>query len=141
VRIVDFVAVASPELSEATFHEDSDPPLSTIDEELQGTELEFPTFSPIPKKRPAGASPWSTAQGPKFLAPELEPIESNNPALQPEPEPEPEIPKLKLGHKATSPQSELSLDATPRGRFEGEAPNVFDGEDLDLPPFLRKRKL
>ena len=36
--------------------------------------------------------------------------------------------------------SELSLDAAPRGRFEGENPNVFNGEDLDLPPFLRKKK-
>ena len=53
---------------------------------------------------------------------------------------EPETPKLKLGVKATAPQSELSLDSTPRGRFEGENPNVFDGEDLDLPPFLRKKK-
>ena len=39
-----------------------------------------------------------------------------------------------------APQSELSLDSAPRGRFEGETPNVFEGEDLDLPPFLRKKK-
>ncbi len=49
-------------------------------------------------------------------------------------------PKLKLGVKAATPQSELSFDSTPRGRFEGESPNVFEGEDLDLPPFLRKKK-
>jgi len=54
--------------------------------------------------------------------------------------PEPEAPKLKLGIKTSSPQSELSLDSSPRGRFEGEKPNVFEGEDLDLPPFLRKKK-
>ena len=52
----------------------------------------------------------------------------------------PEPPKLKLGIKASGPQSELSLDSAPRGRFEGETPNVFEGEDLDLPPFLRKKK-
>ncbi|MGA0845742.1 MAG: hypothetical protein ACO3RV_04310, partial [Luteolibacter sp.] len=49
-------------------------------------------------------------------------------------------PKVKLGIKAAGTQSELSLDSTPRGRFEGENPNVYDGEDLDLPPFLRSKK-
>lgn len=49
-------------------------------------------------------------------------------------------PTLKLGVKTETPQSELSFDSSPRGRFEGENPNVFDGEDLDLPPFLRKKK-
>jgi len=53
---------------------------------------------------------------------------------------EPEPPKLKLGGKSQSPQNELSFDSTPRGRFEGQAPSVVDGEDLDLPPFLRKKK-
>ncbi len=34
-------------------------------------------------------------------------------------------------------QSELELDGKPKGRFEGESPNVYDGEDLDIPTFLR----
>lgn len=49
-------------------------------------------------------------------------------------------PQLKLDPKFPAPQSELAFDSTPKGRFEGETPNVFDGEDLDLPPFLRKKK-
>ena len=56
------------------------------------------------------------------------------------PDDEPEPPKLKLGLKSPAPQNELSFDTTPRGRFEGQGPNVVDGEDLDLPPFLRKKK-
>jgi cell division protein FtsZ len=48
--------------------------------------------------------------------------------------------QLKLDPKFPSPQSELPFDNAPKGRFEGENPNVFDGEDLDLPPFLRKKK-
>ncbi|WP_411847280.1 cell division protein FtsZ [Roseibacillus persicicus] len=36
-------------------------------------------------------------------------------------------------------QAELELDGGPRGRFEGESPNLVDGEDLDVPPYLRKR--
>lgn len=39
-----------------------------------------------------------------------------------------------------NPQGELALDGGPRGKFEGEVPNVFEGEDLDIPPFLRQRR-
>lgn len=48
--------------------------------------------------------------------------------------------ELKLDPKNAAGQSELAFDSAPRGRFEGENPNVVDGEDLDLPPFLRKKK-
>ncbi|MGB2402491.1 MAG: hypothetical protein ACPIA7_03670 [Akkermansiaceae bacterium] len=37
-------------------------------------------------------------------------------------------------------QGELELDGGPRGKFEGESPNVLEGEDLDIPPFLRNKK-
>jgi cell division protein FtsZ len=105
----------------------------TVEEDILENEpddlgLEAAGFRALPPKRPEGAKPWTTAMG------------SKEPVTTPDSSPEPEPPKLKLGIKAAGPQSELSLDATPRGRFEGENPNVFDGEDLDLPPFLRKKK-
>ena len=53
--------------------------------------------------------------------------------LEPAPHPEP-APKPKV------PQGELALDGGPRGKFEGEAPNLFEGEDLDIPPFMRKKR-
>ena len=87
-------------------------------------DLEAAGFSSLPPKRPPGTMPWSIDKEPK------------TPRANDAPEP----PKLKLGIKTNSPQSELSLDSAPRGRFEGENPNVFEGEDLDLPPFLRKKK-
>ena len=37
------------------------------------------------------------------------------------------------------PQAELALDGGPKGKFSGETPNIVDGEDLDIPPFLRNR--
>ncbi len=43
------------------------------------------------------------------------------------------------GKKSTA-QPELQLDGAPKGRFEGEGPNFHDGEDLDIPPFLRKKR-
>jgi hypothetical protein len=43
------------------------------------------------------------------------------------------------GDKQTA-QGELELDGGPKGKFEGESPNVLEGEDLDIPPFLRNKK-
>jgi cell division protein FtsZ len=37
-------------------------------------------------------------------------------------------------------QAELSFDGGPRGRFEGASPSLFEGEDLDVPAFLRKKR-
>ncbi len=82
----------------------------------------------LPPKRDPNEKPWTSAFGPK------------TPEIAPELSMEPEPPKLKLGIKPSGSQSELSLDSAPRGRFDGESPNVVDGEDLDLPPFLRKKK-
>ncbi len=102
------------------------------------------TFIPLPKRRPNIATRWGTPKPdaevafPEDLPGEVEETVSE-PVSQPAP-PEAEPPKLKLGIKTPGSQNELSLDSAPRGRFEGESPNVFDGEDLDLPPFLRKKK-
>ncbi|MFC5051608.1 cell division protein FtsZ [Rubritalea spongiae] len=37
-------------------------------------------------------------------------------------------------------QEELDLDGGPRGKFDGEEPNLVDGEDLDIPPYLRNKR-
>ena len=37
-------------------------------------------------------------------------------------------------------QAELELDGGPKGKFQGESPNLLEGEDLDIPPFLRKKR-
>lgn len=39
-----------------------------------------------------------------------------------------------------STQGELELDGGPKGKFEGGSPNFHEGEDLDVPAFLRKRR-
>ena len=63
-------------------------------------------------------------------------------------EPEPEVieEEIELSIAAQVPekrvpggQAELSLEGGPRGRFEGETPNVVKGEDLDVPPYLRRK--
>ena len=37
-------------------------------------------------------------------------------------------------------QPELSFEGGPRGKFEGASPSLFEGEDLDVPAFLRKKR-
>jgi cell division protein FtsZ len=105
--------------------------------EITDTEPHSDSFAPGPKDRPPLTAPWgkpTVVVFPEDMPPEAKEEEADI-ELKSE-----EMPKLKLGIKATGPQSELSLDSAPRGRFEGESPNVLDGEDLDLPPFLRKKK-
>jgi cell division protein FtsZ len=112
--------------------------------------------APEPEHFPAPSSPAADAAEPSgFELFEPAPTTARQSEAPPAPEPEPAAPpkrakkpseaepdpqKVKLSVKATGTQSELSLDSVPRGRFEGENPNVFEGEDLDLPPFLRKKK-
>ena len=48
--------------------------------------------------------------------------------------------EIKAAAKARKPQGELALDGGPKGKFEGEEPNMLEGEDLDIPPFLRRKK-
>lgn len=128
-------------------------PIEDIDMEINDEAPK--SFLPPPRKRASLAAPWgkSKASAPPKSDPEPEPEfepepeEKAIPELEVTQEPvtsksttEVEPPKLKLGIKSSGSQNELSLDSAPRGRFEGENPNVFEGEDLDLPPFLRKKK-
>ncbi len=121
----------------------------------------------IPEKAPDSAGPFSLAPSEKSATNEAAPSEEseNTPVKKEKWSPEAAVAKddetfapldktkenlpsstdvaetlqLKLDSKGPSPQSELAFDKSPKGRFEGENPNVFDGEDLDLPPFLRKK--
>ncbi|MCX6868202.1 MAG: hypothetical protein NTV46_18725 [Verrucomicrobia bacterium] len=136
VAVAEFVAVAKQEPPEACVDAAPDPQQPDEDRQLNTPGPGSAEGIQLPKKRAAGDTTWSIEQDQKSLLPDLAPIESFTPA----PPPEPEAPKLKLGIKPITPQSELAFDSTPRGRFEGETPNVLDGEDLDLPPFLRKKK-
>lgn len=94
----------------------------------------------LPKSRLPGKPIWGKSETPaKADSDASDPFEDEitPPAATAEKAP---ATQLKLDPKFPSPQSELAFDSAPKGRFEGETPNVFDGEDLDLPPFLRKRK-
>ena len=96
---------------------------------------DFSGVPAIPKRRPQGVTPWSPIQGPKSLAADLETSELDTftpPAASESPHLDPDI-------KSATPPSELPVSGNSRGRFEDENPNDFDGADLDLPPFMRKK--
>jgi cell division protein FtsZ len=90
----------------------------------------FPDNLPDPEPiEPPARKP--VAQAPANPSPENPPDDDS--------EPDSPAPRLSLSSKLGNPQSELTFDGMPRGRFQGEDPNVVDGEDLDLPPFMRKK--
>jgi cell division protein FtsZ len=80
------------------------------------TEPPPPRIIP-PKKKPAFA--------PKFGAPQILP---NPPAA-------PEKPKREKAHAK---QETLKFEPVTRGRFEKSEPTIVEGQDLDVPTFLRK---
>jgi cell division protein FtsZ len=93
-----------------------------------------------PKSRQPGKPIWGKSEPSAKQEPEpSDPFEDDLTASA-APVEKSATPQLKLDPKFPSPQSELAFDSAPKGRFEGETPNVFEGEDLDLPPFLRKKK-
>lgn len=100
------------------------------------------THLPVQSGSRPAIPPWRKPPQPpaEALLTELPASETEDPSDPQRAASEADAPRLKLGIKSATPQSELSLDSVPRGRFEGENPNVFEGEDLDLPPFLRKKK-
>ena len=118
-------------------------------------QAEFRSAGPVPVEEPSSAAvsvppadmdslpeedSYDVTPGSNDSASATTPPTAAAPAVGLDEPSEPEAPKLKLGVKSLTPQNELSFDSTPRGRFEGQSPNVVDGEDLDLPPFLRKKK-
>ncbi|MBC7980622.1 MAG: hypothetical protein H7Y36_08690 [Armatimonadetes bacterium] len=92
--------------------------------------------TPGPKNRTSAKPLWGKS---KFADPGHEPVHEDFPEEVQDSVVQSANP-LRLDSAYPSSQSELSFEKAPRGRFEGENPNVFDGEDLDLPPFLRKKK-
>jgi cell division protein FtsZ len=139
------IVTAAEERASAYAEADEPDPEPIETTETEEAEPQARGFTPIPMKKPSLLSPWGKPKTAESIDTVRE--EEINATAQPEAEAEipatqaaePEPPKLKLGIKSSGPLSDLSLDSAPRGRFEGETPNVFEGEDLDLPPFLRHK--
>ena len=86
-------------------------------------------------------------EGHDFDSPELRVVEEEEEAeaveevAEEESVPEPVAEESPIEESKTGAgQAELLLEGGPKGRFEGEQPNVIEGEDLDVPPYLRKKR-
>jgi cell division protein FtsZ len=79
----------------------------------------------IPEPPPPVAKP---APQPRLIAPKKKPLVSKEP--QPEKAPKPE--------KVHAKQEVLQFEPISRGRFEKSEPTIVEGQDLDVPTFLRK---
>lgn len=144
-------------------------PVAAAVEESE-TELAVITESePVPEAAPAPEEVIAEPETPQLLEAEFSPIEEPVMEMAPPPSPfvvaeEPaparpvspampvavgaglfppmskETQSIKLRSRDKGGQPELSLDGGPRGRFQEEQPNLVDGEDLDVPAFLRKKR-
>ncbi len=71
---------------------------------------------------------------------DLAPSGESEPTPGPAPIDSESLEEIQASAQSKRPQDELALDGGPKGRFQGEEPNLIEGEDLDIPPFLRKKK-
>ena len=62
------------------------------------------------------------------------------PTVPPRPTPAPAVEPEAAGKKKTAKpkQETLPLEGVTRGRFDRSEPTLYDGEDLDVPTFLRR---
>ena len=87
-----------------------------------GTAAKIEAVAPVPKAEPVRATP------PALFAEEA--IPSTSPPST-HAEPKTAAPKVK--------QEDLPLEPIARGRFEKVEPTIVEGEDLDVPTFLRRK--
>ena len=96
--------------------------------------------TPVESSQPAEAipieEPASVETGPPLTAPVLNKTEPR--LITPQPRPAP-MKKEKLSEKNVQAKQEvLQFEPVTRGRFEKSEPTIVEGEDLDVPTYLRK---
>ena len=128
------ISAVEPEPEEEDFAEvPASPP---VEEE---EEPAFFSISGDQEPRPAPQEPEKAAPGgkPVVLPGVFDDLEEAFAELE-----EPALPEKQAAAKAKTgkAQSELSFEGGPRGKFEGASPSLFEGEDLDVPAFLRKKR-
>jgi cell division protein FtsZ len=90
-----------------------------------GTSTDTEKASPLPAAEPVRANP------PALFAEEAIPPRASTPTVSEQPQSKSSSPKVK--------QEDLPLEPIARGRFEKVEPTIVEGEDLDVPTFLRRK--
>jgi cell division protein FtsZ len=119
--------------------EDMAPPLQTetavFDPEL--AEEEAPVSDLVPFEQPIAEEPPAP--------PVIVPMESTPSVTKPDPQPRLIVPKKKpvvptesKPEKVQAKQEVMQFEPISRGRFEKSEPTIVEGQDLDVPTYLRK---
>lgn len=129
-------AASTPVIEE----EEEEEPFVSIEEEEEDerpTIVVPPTSAPVAKS----AQPAAAAQNPNpvVLPGVFDDLEEAFAELE-EDRSAPEVPIAPRGKTGGKAQGELSFEGGPRGKFEGSNSSLFEGEDLDVPAFLRKKR-
>ena len=92
------------------------------------------------EKAPEPAAEDDEEEAPVVLPGVFDELDDVFTGMEEEPEPldKPAVPAK--AHAGSKGQGELSFEGGPRGKFEGASPSLFEGEDLDVPAFLRKKR-
>lgn len=96
---------------------------------------------PVPAEAPSAGEPAGTPPANAEGSPV--PADVNEPALAGQPETPRDPTKASTSKTATkkpAKQETLQFESTTRGRFDKSEPTIVEGEDLDVPTFLRLRK-
>jgi cell division protein FtsZ len=95
-----------------------------------------------PEPEPARSDPLLPEMDQRLSLPEREPVQEKEstplpPSKEVAPKPASRAPVLK---KVEAKQEVLPFEPVSRGRFDKSEPTIVDGQDLDVPTFLRKHK-
>ncbi len=133
-----------PEAEEpVTSDHSTDPETHEVDSELEEEDSDKES-SPIRRRfahlfAGPGKSADTTEEASSVVTEEPENVDPVEPTelVAEEPKAEKAKPDLKDDLFGDSGQGDFFGEEKPKGRFEGESPNIYDGEDLDVPTFLR----
>jgi cell division protein FtsZ len=123
---------------------DADAPLSvTLFGNYSKIPLEEPKTVPaqdqVPSAVPAGVSTVSAESAPLADAQAAPETTAEQPAGEADVPHDPNSPAPQTS-KSKVKQETLQFESTTRGRFDKSEPTIVEGEDLDVPTFLRSRK-
>ena len=108
-------------------------PLETIAATLPHYDDEPPAADAVEREEMESSPAAETS--PSLMEPEPAPPRVILPRKKPLPVREPKIPVEKIVHAK---QEVLQFESVTRGRFEKSEPTIVEGQDLDVPTFLRK---
>jgi len=90
--------------------------------------IQFPQPEPAPdRQRPVEPPPPAAPRPPRVIIPKQKPVAKEPKEVKP---PKPA--------KTQAKQEVLQFESVTRGRFEKSEPTIVEGQDLDVPTFLRK---